>query len=75
MNLHETALQLLEKIPEHRLEEVISFLQNLLADEEADDLFCEKLVEEYEKSPDKGVLLPPKISTGTTSTKCLMIDC
>jgi len=57
MNLRETALQLLEKVPEYRLEEVISFLQDLLADEEADDLFCEKLVEEYEKSPDKGVFI------------------
>ncbi len=57
MGLRETAIQLLEKIPEYRLEEVISFLQDILADEEADDLFCEKLVEEYEMSPDKGILI------------------
>lgn len=57
MDLHETALQLLKIIPEHRMEEVAEFLWKIIKDEE-DDLFCEQLLREYEQSPDKGIFIP-----------------
>lgn len=54
MSNKELAIQLLNQIPDYKLGYVIAYLQGLNADEFADDLYCEKLITEYENSDDKG---------------------
>ena len=54
MSNREIAIQLINQIPEHKLSYVIGYLQGLNAEEWADDMFCQKLIDEYEKSDDKG---------------------
>ena len=53
MSEKEMALALLDNVPEYKLGYVIAYLQGLNADETADDMFCEKLYQEYEASNDK----------------------
>ena len=54
MSDKEIAIHLLERVPENKLGYVIAYLQGITADEEKDDEFCEKLLEEYENDPEKG---------------------
>lgn len=54
MSEKEMALDLLKNVPSYKLGYVIAYLQGILADENADDLFCERLCKEYEESEDKG---------------------
>ena len=58
MNAREKIRQLLEAVPERKLGYVIAYLQGLIADEEADDAFCEKLYQDYLNSDDKGGEIP-----------------
>ena len=53
MSDKEIAIHLLERVPENKLGYVIAYLQGITADEEKDDEFCEKLLEEYENDPEK----------------------
>lgn len=55
MNNRERAHQLLEDVPEYKLGYVIAYIQGLIADEKADDAFCERMYREYEEidDPDK----------------------
>lgn len=52
MSSREQAASLLERLPEYKLGYVLAYLQGLTADEEADDAFCQHLVEDYENDPD-----------------------
>lgn len=54
MSEKEIATRLLENVPTYKLGYVIAYLQGLMADENADDMFCENLCETYENDPDKG---------------------
>lgn len=54
MSEKEMAMHLLENVPAYKLGYVIAYLQGITADEKEDDLFCEKLLEEYEASDEKG---------------------
>lgn len=54
MSEKEIALNLLENVPSYKLGYVIAYLQGIMADENADDLFCEQLCKEYEQSEEKG---------------------
>lgn len=54
MSDKEKIVRLLDDVPAYKMGYVLAYVQGLTADEEADDAFCEHLVEEYEKSPDKG---------------------
>ncbi len=47
MSNRDQILQLLDKVPEHKLGYVLAYIQGITIDEEADDLYCEKLYEEY----------------------------
>lgn len=31
---------------------VLAYVQGIIADEEADDIFCQRMMENYEKAPD-----------------------
>lgn len=54
MSNKELAIQLINQIPDYKLGYAIAYLQGLFADEIADDMFCQKLLEDYENSTDKG---------------------
>lgn len=52
MSNKELAIKLLDSVPAYKLGYVISYLQGITADEEADDFFCESLMQNYDKSTD-----------------------
>ncbi|MCD8054443.1 MAG: hypothetical protein LUF00_10500 [Lachnospiraceae bacterium] len=52
MSSKERIVQLLDVIPEYKIGYVLAYIQGLVADEEADNAFCEKLVREYENDTD-----------------------
>jgi hypothetical protein len=47
MSHKEYAIQLLEKVPDYKIDYVIAYIQGLNADEEMDDEFCEKMYQDY----------------------------
>lgn len=54
MSNKELVIKLLNDIPEYKLGYVIAYIQGLRADEDADNAYCEKLLNEYNNSTDKG---------------------
>lgn len=54
MSNKDLAIQLINQIPDYKLGYAIAYLQGLYADEMSDDIFCQKLLEDYENSTDKG---------------------
>lgn len=52
MSNKEQIVDLLEKIPEYKMGYILAYVQGIAADEEADDLFCRKLVKDYINDPD-----------------------
>lgn len=54
MGNKDIAIQLINQIPDYKLGYAIAYLQGLYADEIADDMYCEKLLADYENSTDKG---------------------
>lgn len=55
MSNRELCVKLLESVPDYKVGYVLAYIQGLTADEDADDAFCEKLVDEYENDPEKDV--------------------
>lgn len=53
MSNKEKAIELLDQVPEYKMGYVLAYIQGLTADEEADDLFCQRMVENYENAPDE----------------------
>ncbi len=61
MSERERAKQIIDRLPEYKVSQLLLFLQGIQFDDELDDeLYCEKLVEEYLNDPD-----PEKHSTIT----------
>lgn len=54
MSDKERAMQLLDSVPDYKMGYVIAYLQGVIADDEADEAFCDGLVAEYEADNDKG---------------------
>ncbi|MBQ4396796.1 MAG: hypothetical protein II828_04660 [Clostridia bacterium] len=52
MSERERAVQLLKEVPDYKIRYVIAYMQGLIADEAADDAFCEKLYQDYLDDPD-----------------------
>ena len=52
MSERERAVQLLKEVPDYKIRYVIAYMQGLIADEAADDAFCEKLYQDYLNDPD-----------------------
>lgn len=48
----ERIIQLLDIIPEYKIGYVLAYVQGVAADEEADDIFCQRMMESYENDPD-----------------------
>ena len=56
MSEREQAKQIIDKLPEYKMGNLLLFLRGMLFDDELeDDLYCERLVEDYlnDPSPDK----------------------
>ena len=52
MSNREMIIKLLDNIPDYKIGYVLAYVQGIAADEEADDLFCQRMVENYENDPD-----------------------
>lgn len=52
MSNKEIIVQLLEKIPDYKMGYVLAYIQGITADEEADDVFCERMYQNYLNNPD-----------------------
>ena len=52
MSNREKAMALLENVPDYKMGYVVAYLQGLTADEESDDLYCQRLAENYRNDPD-----------------------
>ncbi len=53
MSNKERIIELLDSVPDYKIGYVLAYVQGILADEEADDLFCQRMVENYENDPDE----------------------
>lgn len=52
MSNKEKIVQLLDTVPDYKMGYILAYVQGITADEEADDIFCQKLIEDYENDPD-----------------------
>ena len=52
MSNKEKVIELLDSVPDYKMGYVLAYVQGITADEEADDLFCERMLENYENDPD-----------------------
>lgn len=52
MSNKERAIELLSQVPDYKMGYVLAYIQGITADEEADDIFCERMLENYENDPD-----------------------
>ncbi|HIV86110.1 MAG TPA: hypothetical protein H9900_04785 [Candidatus Monoglobus merdigallinarum] len=52
MSTREMIINLLDKIPDYKIGYVLAYIQGITADEEADDLFCERMIQDYIKDTD-----------------------
>lgn len=52
MSNKERVIQLLDMVPNYKMGYVLAYVQGIAADEEADDIFCERMWENYENDPD-----------------------
>ena len=52
MSNREKVIALLDSVPDYKMGYVLAYVQGITADEEADDIFCERMVENYLNAPD-----------------------
>ena len=52
MSNREKVIALLNYVPYYKMGYVLAYIQGITADEEADDIFCQRMVENYENDPD-----------------------
>lgn len=53
MDKREQAKQIIDTLPEYKIDYILTFLKGVQFDDEIeDDLYCEKLVEDYLNNPD-----------------------
>ncbi len=53
MSNRERIVELLDVIPDYKIGYVLAYVQGVAADEEADNLFCQRMVESYENASDE----------------------
>ena len=44
-------IEVLDCIPDYKIGYVLAYVQGIAADEEADDIFCQRMIENYENDP------------------------
>lgn len=64
MSNREKIIELLGSVPEYKMGYVLAYIQGITADEEADDMFCERMMENYKNDPD------PDKDKGYTLEEC-----
>jgi len=64
MSNKEQIISLLDKIPDYKMGYVLAYVQGITADEEADDIFCERMVQDYLNDTD------PEKDKGYTLDEC-----
>lgn len=52
MSNKERVIELLDSVPDYKIGYVLAYVQGIVADEEADDIFCQRMIENYENDPD-----------------------
>ena len=52
MSNKETIISLLDKVPEYKMGYILAYVQGVTADEEADDNFCQQMLNDYENDTD-----------------------
>ena len=52
MSDKEMCIKLLDSVPEYKIGYVLAYIQGITADEEADDRFCRRMLENYDNDPD-----------------------
>ncbi|MCI8645960.1 MAG: hypothetical protein HFE76_03955 [Firmicutes bacterium] len=52
MSNKEQIVKLLDRVPDYKMGYILAYVQGITADEEADDLFCERMVDNYLNDPD-----------------------
>ena len=52
MSKKETIISLLDKVPEYKMGYILAYVQGITADEEADDNFCQQMLNDYENDTD-----------------------
>lgn len=65
MSNRERVIELLEQVPDYKMGFVLAYIQGITADEEADDIFCQRMVESYENDSD------PEKDKGYTLNECM----
>lgn len=51
MSNRERIIELLDSIPDYKIGYVLAYIQGVAADEEADDIFCQRMAENYKNAP------------------------
>ena len=52
MSDKEKCIELLESVPDYKIGYVLAYIQGITADEEADDRFCQRMLDNYDNDPD-----------------------
>lgn len=52
MSNKERIIELLNSVPDYKIGYVLAYVQGIVADEETDDIFCQRMMENYENDPD-----------------------
>lgn len=52
MSDKEKIVQLLDSVPEYKLGYILAYVQRITANEDADDLYCQKIYKDYLNDPD-----------------------
>lgn len=52
MSDREQIITLLDNIPDYKMGYVLAYVQGIAADEEADNIFCERMMENYLNDPE-----------------------
>lgn len=64
MSDKEKVVKLLDNIPDYKMGYILAYVQGISADEEADDIFCERMIQNYLNDPD------PDKDTSYTLEEC-----
>ena len=52
MSNRERIIRLLDNVPDYKMGYILAYVQGITADEEADDAFCQRMIENYENDTD-----------------------
>ena len=53
MSNKERIVKLLDSVPDYKMGYVLAYIQGITADEEADDIFCQRMLENYQNAPEE----------------------